>query len=192
MKTRQIKQAFREVIDEIAEIREIKEGIRNPKVKAWRTRVLQLLSHGGKACQNALVSMQRMGLETLALEDTFVNRQSYINQLEAIERVLRRTLQTIEVFGRPEDRDIMPNRGEPKSEVMVTGCLKIGDQDVDPQSVTLGEVLACVHAFVKASNDLTQDMRQDILKHLGEITDNELLQPFLKHKMDRVLAHWPQ
>ncbi len=182
---------LKEVITRIPEVKAIREGIHHPKVKAWRTCVLDLLAEGGKACDAALRSMQKMGLETLNMEDTFVNRQSYIGQLETIERVLRQTLQTIEVFGRPEDRDILPHWSSPRIK-KVLGTLTIGDQDVDAQSISINEILECFIAFVKDSNDLTESMRAEFLYHLTQIRDNDLLHPFLGHKLSALLAHWPE
>ncbi|MCB1042695.1 MAG: hypothetical protein KDC35_07140 [Acidobacteria bacterium] len=183
--------ALKEMIAMIPEIKEIKEGIHHPRVKAWRTRVLDVLSEGGKACEAALRSMKKMGLETLSLEDTFVNRQSYIGQLETIERALRQTLQTVEVFGRPEDRDILPH-WEPPSVKKAKGTLNIGDEEVDAHSISQHEILTCFVAFVKASNDLTEEMRAELLYHLTQILNNDLYQPFFSQKLDVLLAHWPE
>lgn len=191
MDTASLITGLKAVIDRIPEIKEIREGIHHPKVKAWRTKVLDLLTEGGKACDAALRSFKNMGLETLNLEDTFVNRQSYIGQLETIERVLRQTLQTIEVFGRPEDRDILPH-WIPPSAKKARGKLTIGDQEVDPQSISMAEIIECFVAFVKESNDLTEEMRADFLYHLTQIRDNDLLHPFLGQRLDALLAHWPE
>lgn len=192
MDTPTLIEGLTQLLDEIPKLIKFKQGIHHPRVKAWRTRLIEVLSRGGKACQSALESIKRLGLETLNMEDTFINQQSYISQLQAADRVLRQTVQTLEVFGRPEDRDILERWPEPKSERRADGHLMIGDLKVDPKTITLREVFECIVGFTKASNDLTQEMRKHVLASLQEITGNPLYQPFLIQRLDKVLEHWPE
>lgn len=124
------------------------------------------------------------------MEDTFVNRQSYISQLEAMQRILTQTIQTIEVFGRPEDKEKLPDWGRPKSARRAKGHLMIGDQEVDPASISIQEVLDCLVSYIEDSNDLTTEMRADLLYHLKQMLDNDLFHPFFHNKLDEVFCHW--
>lgn len=190
MDTPSLLRDLRQCVGQIPEIMGIAEGIHHPKVKSWRSRVFSLLKEGGSTCERALRSMKNLGLESIPLEDTFVNRQSYLSQLEAMQNILNQTIQTIEVLGRPEDREQLPNWGKPRSSRKAHGSLMIGDQEVDPASITIVEVLDCLVSYIQETNDLTEEMRAEMLDHLLQVRRKDLFQPFLGHRLNDVLSHW--
>ena len=177
-------------LNEIPRIREIKAGLHHPHVKAWKTKLEDLLQIGGSTCQKTLASLKK--IKDAISGDEFIREQTYFNQLEALERSLRQTIQTIEVFGRPKDSEILPHWGKPKSQQLAVGRLMVGDEEVSTDSISIHEVLDCLVSLAEDSNDLTHGMRDTLVQHLRSILDDDLLQPFLTQKIDMLLGHWPE
>ena len=177
-------------LEEMPQIRTIKSGLHHPHVKAWKTKLHDLLEEGGKTCHKTLICLKKINDSISG--DAFIRRQTFINQLEALERNLKQTIQTIEVFGRPEDNDILPHWGKPKSQKLAVGHLMVGDEEISTDDITVHEVLDCLVSLAEDSNDLTDGMRDKMVQHLNAILQDDLLQPFLSQKIDSLLGHWPE
>ena len=190
METGQLINSLQESLEEIPQLKNIKEGLHHPHVKAWKTRLEDLLSEGGSCCQKTLTSVRKMKNQIAGSE--FIKVQTYINQLDAMERSLKQTIQTIQVFGRPEDNDVLPHWGKPKSQQRAVGHLMVGDEEVSTDSITIHEVLDCLVSLAEDSNDLSSEMRDTMVNNLRNILDDDLLQPFLGRHLDVLLGHWPE
>ncbi|PIE02069.1 MAG: hypothetical protein CSA81_08785 [Acidobacteria bacterium] len=191
MNTERLIQELKSCLEEIDKLKTIEEGIKNPKVKAWRSRSLEALKQGGKACNKAFASLQSMQFASKGYEDTFVGQQSYINQHDAMKKILSQTIMTLELFGRPEDKDELPEWRPPAKNRVVKGRLVIDGMEVEPNSVTIEEMLKCFEQFVKESPALTEQMRFNIQSKLLTLLQNDLYKPFLSQKLDKLFAHWP-
>jgi hypothetical protein len=178
-------------LEQISTLKKIKEGIHHPHVKAWRSRTLELLKSGGAACIKAHASLASMQFISDTFEDTFVGQQSYLNQHEAMERILSQTIMTLEVFGRPEDKEPMPS-WTPPNRHGATGKIVVGEHKVGLDQVSIEETLSCFVEFVKASNSLTEEMRQRLIEHVERINSSDLYRPFLQQKLDAMFSFWPK
>lgn len=190
METSELIKELKAHLAEIPNIRSVKEGFHNPHVKGWKTRLEDLLRVGGTTCSKALETLSKMKVNVSGSE--FIKTQTYINQMDALHRTLKQTIQTIEVFGRPEEKDILPHWGRPKSQQRAVGHLMVGEEEVATDEITIHEVLACLISLCEDSNDLTPAMRDSVVGHLRSIVDDELLQPFMNQKLDALLGHWPE
>lgn len=190
MQTPEIIESLKACVDEIEQLKTIREGVHNPQVKAWKAKLESVLEEGGSACSKALLSLRKMR-ESFSGND-FIKVQTYITHMEALERSVRQTIQTIQVFGRPEDKDPLPNWGRPKSQSLAVGQLRIGEDSVSTEDITIHEVLDCLVSLAEDSNHLTDKMRQNLMHHLNAILSDDLLQPFLHQKIDALLGHWPE
>ena len=190
MSTSRVIQGLKESLREIPNLKSIKEGLHNPHVKAWKTKLEERLLAGGSACSKTLQSLKKMK-NAMAGSD-FIKQQTYLNHLDALERSLKQAIQTMEVFGRPEDNDILPHWKKPKSQNRAVGCLMVGDEEISTEAISIHEVLDCLVSLAEDSNDLSEEMRKPLVDHLQAILNDELLQPFLDRKMDVLLGHWPE
>ena len=176
-------------VNEIPHLKKIREGFHNPHVKAWKTKLEELLQGGGTTCSHTLGSIKK--LKNVLTGPDFIKAQTFINQLDALERNLKQTIHTMEVFGRPEDKKL-PNWGKPKCHELAAGHLFVGEEEIATNEITIHEVLDCLVSLCEDSNDLTLQMRDTLIGHLKEILDDDLLQPFLSQKLDALLGHWPE
>lgn len=191
METTELVRQLRSYADEIPHLKSIQQGYQNPHVKSWKTKLSELLGEGGSTCRKSLDLLSRMRRQMGSSD--FVNQQTYINHLDAMQRSLKQCIQTIEVFGRPEERDRdLPKWGKPKSQQRAVGCLKVGDEEVCSSDISIHEVLDCLVSLSEDSNDLSENMRETLVGHLRAILDDDLLQPYLEQKMDVLLGHWPE
>lgn len=190
METPDLIRELKAMVDEIPEIKQVKEGFHNPHVKAWKTRLEDLLRDGGTTCSKAHDALRKMRMNLSG--SAFIKNQTYLNQLDALNRTLKQTIQTIEVFGRPEEKNKLPNWGKPKSQQKAVGHLMVGEEEVATDEITIHEVLACLVSLAEDSNDLSKEMRAILIKPLNEILGDDLLEPFLNRKLDTLLGHWPE
>lgn len=190
MKTSDLLKDLKALLEEIPQVKTVKEGFHNPHVKAWKTKLEEALDEGGTTCTKALTALRKMKMNLSGSE--FIKTQTYINQLDAFQNTLRQTIQTIEVFGRPEEKKDLPRWGKPKSQKRAIGHLMVGEEEVATDEITIHEVLSCLISLAEDSNDLTEDMRKSLIAHLNGIVDDDLLQPFLNQRMDSLLGHWPE
>ena len=190
MKTSELIDEMRGCLQEIPSLKQIKDGFHNPHVKAWKTRLEDLLEEGGSTCAKCLENIKKMRTKISGTD--FVRRETYLNQLDALERNLKQTIQTIQVFGLPNKKQNIPSWGKPKSQKLAIGHLMVGEEEVSTDSITLHEVLECLVSLSEDSNHLTSEMRASLIGHLNAIIKNELMQPFLTQKLDVLLGHWPE
>ncbi len=190
MDTPQLIKSLKKSLAEISQLKNIKKGTNDPHVKAWKTRLEEHLTLGGSACCKTLASLKKMKSAFSGSE--FIKIQTYITHMDAMERSLKQAIQTLEVFGRPQDNDILPNWGKPKSQLRAVGHLMVGDEEIATSAISIHEVLDCLVSLTEDSNDLTDDMREVLVTNLNNILNNELLQPFLSRNMDVLLGHWPE
>lgn len=190
METPDLIRDLKAMVDEIPEIKQVKEGFHNPHVKAWKTRLEDLLRDGGTTCSKALDTLKKMKMNLSG--SAFIKNQTYINQLDALNRTLKQTIQTIEVFGRPEEKNQLPKWGKPKSQQKAVGHLMVGEEEVATDEITIHEVIACLVSLAEDSNDLSSEMRDILIKPLNDILGDDLLEPFLNRKLDTLLGHWPE
>ncbi|CAM2067277.1 hypothetical protein SCOR_18000 [Sulfidibacter corallicola] len=190
METAELVTSLKVSVQEIPSLKKIKEGFHNPHVKAWKTKLEEVLKDGGSCCAKALATLTRIKLSLSGSK--FIQEQTYINQLEALERTLKQTIQTIEFLGRPEDNDILPHWGKPKSQHLAAGHLMVGDEEVATEEITIHEVLDCLVSLAEDSNHLSEGMRSRLIEPLAAILGDDLLQPFLNQKLDVLLGHWPE
>ncbi len=190
MDTPQLIERLKAAAQEIPSLQSIKEGLHNPHVKSWKTKLEDVLAEGGSACEKTLESLRKM--KSAFGSNDFIKMHTYINQLEALERSLKQTIQTIQVFGRPEDNDILPHWRKPKSQCLAVGHLMVGEEEVTTESISIHEVLDCLVSLSEDSNDLSDQMRHQLVSHLNAILEDDLLQPFLSQRLDALLGHWPE
>jgi len=190
LQTSELIDKMRACLQEIPSLKEIRDGFHNPHVKAWKTTLEELLEEGGTTCAKSLENIKKM--RTKISGSDFVRRETYLNQLDAMERNLKQTIQTIQVFGLPNKKQEMPAWAKPKSQKLASGHLLVGNEAVACNAVTIHEVLECLVSLSEDSNHLTDKMRATQIDHLNAILKNELLQPFLTQKMDVLLGHWPE
>lgn len=190
METKDLITALRDRAREIPDLMKIQEGMHNPHIKAWKTKLIDLLEDGGSTCRKPLELVRRMKNQMGSSE--FVNRQTFLNQMEVLGKNLEQTAQTLSVFGRIEDKNELPKWGKPKSQQRAVGHLMVGEEEIATDDISIHEVLDCLVSLVEDSNDLTQSMRDKIIAHLRPILEDDLLQPFLERGMDVLLGHWPE
>jgi len=178
------------LLQEIPEVKTVKEGFHNPHVKAWKTKLEDALTEGGSTCSKALQALRKMKMNLSGSE--FIKTQTYLSQLDAFQNTLQQTIQTIEVFGRPEEKNKIPQWGKPKSQKKAVGHLMVGEEEVATDEITIHEVLSCLISLAEDSNDLTDAMRKSLVGSLNGLTQDELLQPFLSQRLDVLLGHWPE
>ena len=190
MQTSDLIAHLKSLLQEIPEVKTVKEGFHNPHVKAWKTKLEDALEEGGTTCTKALQALRKMKMNLSGSE--FIKTQTYLSQLDAFQNTLQQTIQTIEVFGRPEEKKKVPDWGKPKSRQRAVGHLMVGEDEVAVDEITIHEVLACLISLSEDSNDLTATMRDTLVGRLRSIVDDDLLQPFLSQRLDALLGHWPE
>lgn len=190
MNTTDLVQQLKVFVAEVPDLIRIKEGFHNPHVKAWKTKLEGVLVEGGSTCSKALANIKLIRSQIAGSD--FIKSQTYRNQLECLERVLKQTIQTIEILGRPEDNDILPHWGKPKCQHLAAGHIMVGQEEVDCTSVTIHEVLDCLVSLSEDSSHLSESMRHKLISNLNAILEDDLLQPFLEQSMDHLLGHWPE
>ncbi|CAM2007906.1 hypothetical protein [Acanthopleuribacter pedis] len=190
METAELVASLKLSVQEIPSLKKIKEGFHNPHVKAWKTKLEDILKDGGSCCRKSLDTLHR--IKQSLSGSKFIQEQTYINQLEALERTLKQTIQTIEFLGRPEDNDILPHWGKPKSQHQAAGHLMVGDEEIAVEEINIHEVLDCLVSLAEDSDHLSAGMRARLIEPLTAILEDDLLQPFLNQDIGVLLGHWPE
>lgn len=190
MKTSELLAGLKASVGEIPALKAIDEGFRHPHVKAWKTKLEDLLVGGGTTCHSALHTLRK--IKSSLSGDAFIKKQTYLNQLSALERNVKQTIQCIQVLGRPEDKHQPPPWAKAKSQHLAIGHLMVGDEEISTDAINVHEVLACLISLAEDSNSLTSAMKCQIIEPLQAIMDDDLLQPFLNHKLAKLLGHWPE
>lgn len=177
-------------IQEIASIREERQAIGNPKVKAWKTEVEQLLRLGGKNTSKLLQSFQNLkfgagAAGSDALATSSVKFQSYQAELDSAEKMLKNAVQTIQIFGISEEQKY-PDWFKPK--VDAAGIIKLGSREVDIKTVTIDEFLLALETLSESDKSLDESLKKVINEKVEAIRKHSLLQPFLNQTLDKLFS----
>ncbi len=176
-------------VQQIESIREDRQAMGNPKVKAWKTEVEQLLRLGGKNTSKLLQNFQNMKFGAGAMgSDTntsSVKFQSYQAELDSSERLLKNAIQTIQIFGISEEQKY-PDWFKPKVEA--SGLIKLGSREVDIKTVTIDEFLSSVMTLAESDKSLDESLKKVINEHIDAVRKHPLLQPFLNQTLDKLFS----
>jgi hypothetical protein len=171
-------------------LREERQAIGSPKVKAWKTEVEQLLRLGGKNTSKLSQNFQNMkfgagAMGSDAVSSSSVKFQSYIAELDSAEKLLKNAIQTIQIFGISEEQKY-PDWFKPKVEA--SGLIKLGNREVDIKIVTIDEFLLSVVTLSEGDRSLDESLKKVISEHVDAIRKNSLLQPFLNQTLDKLFS----
>lgn len=181
---------IQDALKKVDGIRNEKQAIGSPKVKAWKTEVEQLLRMGGKNTSKLLQNFQGMkfgaspmGAE--AVESSGVRFAAYQAELEAAEKLLKNAVQTIQIFGVTEEQKL-PDWFKP--EFKASGIIKLGSREVDIKTVTIQEALMAVLTLAESDKSLDESLKKELEKHLEAVKKQTLLQPFLNQTLDKLFS----
>lgn len=191
MSTNNLIEALESCLQEIPRLKNIRERLHHPHVKAWKTKMEELLEEGGSSCRSPLMTLKKMKIK---ISDTeLVKHQTYINQLDSLEKTTRNVIRSFRVFGMPhkKERKEFGWAAVPKSQIKAVGHLMIGDEEIASNTVTIRETLECLVSLAEDSNGLSDDMKKDLIDPIQNILNHNLYTAFLEEKLDALLGHWP-
>lgn len=181
---------IQDALQSIPDLRTERQAIGSPRVKAWKTRVEQVLRLGGKNTSKLLQNFQNlkfgagaMGSEMVASSE--VKFQTYQAELDAAGKMLQNAVQTIRIFGVSEEQKL-PDWF--KQEVKAAGLIRIGGKEVDIRTVTMNEFLSAILSLVDGDKSLDDSLKQIVGKHIESMQNHPLLQPFLNQTLDKAFA----
>jgi hypothetical protein len=177
-------------LKQIDDLRQEKQAIGSPKVKAWKTEVEHLLRAGGKNTSKLLQNFQNMkfgasAMGTDAVAGDQVRFQAYLAELDAAEKLLKSAVQTIQIFGISEGPKL-PDWV--KQEVKASGVIRLGGKDVDIKTVTVHEFLSAIVELSEADVSLDPTLKQEMSQRLEALKKHPLLSPFLNQTIDKVFS----
>ena len=180
---------IQDCLKQIPEMREERQAIGSPKVKAWKTEVEHLLKLGGKNTSKLLQNFQSLKLGASAMGSDVgasgVKFQTYQAELDAAEKNLKNAIQTIQIFGVSEEQKL-PDWFKPEQKA--SGKIQVGGKEVDIQTVTLNEFLIGLVALAESDKSLDESLKKEVRDHISSIRKNSLLQPFLNQSLDRLFS----
>lgn len=181
---------IQDILKRVDEMRNEKQAIGSPKVKAWKTEVEQLLRLGGKNTSKLLQNFQNLkfgagAAGTDAVASSAVKFQSYLAELDAAEKLLKNAVQTIQIFGVSEESKL-PDWF--KAEIKASGTIRLGSREVDIKTVTVQEMLNAVMTLAESDKSLDDSLKKELEKHLNAIKKQGLLQPFLNQTLDKLFG----
>jgi hypothetical protein len=180
---------IQDCLKQLPEMREERQAIGSPKVKAWKTEVEQLLKLGGKNTSKLLQNFQSLKFGASAMGSDVgisgVKFQTYQAELDAAEKTLKNAIQTIQIFGVSEEQKL-PDWFKPEQKA--SGKIQVGGKEVDIQTVTLNEFLIGLVALAESDKSLDESLKKEVRDHVGSIRKNSLLQPFLNQNLDRLFS----
>ena len=181
---------IRECLNQIEEMRNERQAIGSPKVKAWKTEVEHLLRLGGKNTSKLLQNFQAlkfgagaMGSESVGASD--VKFHTYQAELDAAEKLLKNAVQTIQIFGVSEESKL-PDWFKPEKKA--TGKIQLGEREVDIHTLTIGEFLLGFMDLAEGDKSLDESLKKEIRDRITSIRKHPLLQPFLNQTLDRIFS----
>jgi hypothetical protein len=177
-------------LKQINELREERQAIGSPRVKAWKTEVEQLLKAGGKNTSKLLLNFQNLkfgasAMGTEAIGGDQVKFQAYLAELDAAEKLLKSAIQTIQIFGISEGPKL-PDWV--KQEIKASGVIRLGGRDVDIKTVTVHEFLSAIVELSEADKSLDETLKQEMSERLEALKKHPLLSPFLNQTIDKVFS----
>jgi hypothetical protein len=177
-------------LKQVPDLRNERQAIGSPRVKAWKTEVEGLLRLGGKNTSKLLQNFQNMkfgasamGAESIASSE--VKFQAYQAELDAAEKLLKNAVQTIQIFGISEEQKL-PDWFKP--EVKASGIIKISGREVDIKTVTLGEFLNAILTLSASDRSLDDSLKKDLEDRIQQVRNNPLLSPFLNQTLDKAFS----
>lgn len=181
---------IQDCLNQVPDLREERQAIGSPKVKAWKTEVEHLLKLGGKNTSKLLQNFQglKFGASAMGSESvgsSHVKFQTYQAEMDAAEKMLKNAVQTIQIFGISEEQKL-PDWFKPESKS--TGKIQVGGKEVDIHTVTLNEFLIGFVALVESEKSLDESIKKEARDHIQGIRKNPLLQPFLNQTLDRLFS----
>jgi hypothetical protein len=181
---------LQENLKKIEELRNERQAILSPKVKAWKTEVEQLLRSGGKNTSKLLQNFQnlRFGASAAGAEQVAtsgVKFQAYQAEMDAAEKLLKNAVQTIQIFGISEEPKL-PDWFKP--EVKASGTISLGGKDVDIKTVTVHEFLTAIVTLSESDKSLDETLKKEMSERLESLRKHPLLAPFLNQTIDKVFS----
>jgi hypothetical protein len=181
---------IQDALKKVDGLRNERQAIGSPKVKAWKTEVEQLLRMGGKNTSKLLQNFQGMkfgagAMGAEALESSSVRFAAYQAELEAAEKLLKNAVQTIQIFGVTEEQKL-PDWFKP--ETKASGIIKLGSREVDIKTVTIQEALMAVLTLAESDKSLDESLKKELEKHIDAVKKQTLLQPFLNQTLDKLFG----
>lgn len=181
---------IQDALKKMDNLRQEKQAIGSPKVKAWKTEVEQLLRMGGKNTSKLLQNFQGMkfgasAMGTEAVESSGVKFASYQAEMDAAEKLLKNAVQTIQIFGVTEEQKL-PDWFKP--ETKASGIIKLGSREVDIKTVTIHEFLMAILTLAESDKSLDESLKKDLEKHIDAVKKQTLLQPFLNQTIDKLFG----
>lgn len=181
---------IQDAVKRIDDLRNERQAIGSPMVKAWKTEVEQLLRLGGKNTSKLLQNFQNMkfgasAMGSEAVTSSGVKFQTYQAELDTAEKLLKNAVQTIQIFGISEEQKL-PDWFKP--EVKASGIIKMGNREVDIKTVTVQEMLMAVLTLAESDKSLDDSLKRELEKHVGAIKKQTLLQPFLNQTLDKLFG----
>jgi hypothetical protein len=177
-------------LKQINDLREERQAIGSPRVKAWKTEVEQLLKAGGKNTSKLLLNFQNLkfgasAMGTDAVAGDPVKFQAYLAELDAAEKLLKSAVQTIQIFGISEGPKL-PDWV--KQEMKASGVIRLGGREVDIKTVTVHEFLSAIVELSEADKSLDETLKQEMSERLEALKKHPLLSPFLNQTIDKVFS----
>jgi hypothetical protein len=180
---------LQDCIQQIATLREERQAIGSPKVKAWKTEVEQLLRLGGKNTSKLLQNFQNLKFGAGAMGSEHVSSgvkfQAYQAELDSTEKLLKNAIQTIQIFGISEEQKY-PEWFKPKVEA--TGLIKLGSREVDIKTITIDEFLSAILTLSESDKSVDDSLKKVISDHVETVRKHSLLQPFLSQTLDKLFS----
>jgi hypothetical protein len=181
---------IQDCLKQVAELRNERQAIASPKVKAWKTEVERLLRLGGKNTSKLLQNFQnlRFGASAVgseALGSSGVKFQAYQAELDTAEKILKNTVQTIQIFGVSEEQKL-PDWF--KSEVKVSGMIRLGNREVDIKTITIDEFLSALLTLSEGDKSLDETIKKELETQINKVRKHSLLSPFLNQSLDKIFS----
>jgi hypothetical protein len=190
MEAAELMTQFQNCLKEVPDLRNERQAIGSPKVKAWKTEVEKLLRLGGKNTSKLLQNFQHLkfgagpsGSEGAASSE--VKFQAFQAEMDVAERVLKNAVQTIQIFGISEG---MKLPDWIKSEIKASGTIRMGSKEVDIRTLTVHEFLLAVLQLSESDRSLDESLKKEVADHLNALKAHPLLSPFLSQTIDKVFS----
>jgi hypothetical protein len=181
---------IQDCLKQVADLRNERQAIGSPRVKAWKTEVERLLRLGGKNTSKLLQNFQNlrfgagaMGTDMVASSE--VKFQSYQAELDTAEKILKNAVQTIQIFGVTEEQKL-PDWF--KADAKVSGMIKVGGREVDIKTVTIDEFLGSILALSESDKSLDETIKKELAAQINKVRKHSLLSPFLNQTLDKVFS----
>jgi hypothetical protein len=181
---------IQDCLKQVADLRNERQAIASPKVKAWKTEVERLLRLGGKNTSKLLQNFQNlrfgasaMGADVLSSSD--VKFQAYQAELDTAEKILKNTVQTIQIFGVSEEQKL-PDWF--KAELKASGMIRLGGREVDIKTITIDEFLNALLTLSESDKSLDETIKNELAAQINKVRKHSLLSPFLNQSLDKVFS----